>query len=47
MVAKKHVDHLPLTRQVAVMARHHGVVVTQQTLWDQEWALYQLLKGAA
>ncbi len=34
----KHLDHLPLERQVRMMARQ-GLEVTSQTLWDQSWAL--------
>ncbi|MCB1506383.1 MAG: IS66 family transposase [Hyphomicrobiaceae bacterium] len=30
----KYLDHIPLERQVRIMARH-GLVVTSQTLWDQ------------
>jgi transposase len=41
-VADKHLDHLPLERQVR-RAEREGLVVTSQTLWDQEWALYKLL----
>ncbi len=45
VVASKHLDHLPLERQVRMMARE-GLVATSQALWDQEWALYQLLLPA-
>lgn len=38
----KHIDHLPLDRQ-ARMAKRQGLVVTSQTLWDQVWALSELL----
>lgn len=34
VVLAKYVDHLPLERQVRMMARN-GLVVTSQTLWDQ------------
>jgi transposase len=44
-VADKHLDHLPLERQVR-RAEREGLIVTSQTLWDQEWALYQLLLPA-
>ena len=44
----KYCDHLPLERQVRMMARE-GLVVTSQTLWDQieelarvEWAMPRL-----
>jgi transposase len=38
----KYDDHLPLERQVRMMLRD-GLIVDSQTLWDQIWALYQLL----
>ncbi len=38
----KYVHHLPLERQVRVMAQH-GLRVTSQALWDQVWALVMLL----
>jgi transposase len=41
----KYLDHLPLERQVRAMARL-GLVVDSQTLFDQLWALYQLLLPA-
>ncbi len=41
-VTQKFLDHIPLERQVRMLARH-GLTVTSQTLWDQEWALYQAL----
>ena len=34
VAASKYLDHLPLERQVRVMARE-GLTVTSQTLWDQ------------
>ena len=34
----KYVHHLPLERQVRMMAQH-GLKVTSQALWDQVWAL--------
>jgi transposase len=41
----KYLDHLPLERQVRAMARL-GLVADSQTLFDQLWALYQLLVPA-
>jgi transposase len=41
----KYVDHLPLERQVRIMARE-GLVVESQTLWDQTAALAQLFEVA-
>jgi transposase len=38
----KYVAHLPLERQVSLMA-HHGLNVTSQTLWDQCSAVTELL----
>jgi transposase len=38
----KYVNHLPLERQVRSMA-YYGLEVTSQTLWDQCWAVTQLL----
>ncbi|MCP3983000.1 MAG: IS66 family transposase [bacterium] len=38
----KYVHHLPLERQVRIMAQH-GLRVTSQALWDQVWALATLL----
>lgn len=40
----KYLDHLPLERQVRIMARE-GLAVESQTLWDQTLALAELLKG--
>ena len=40
----KHLDHLPLNRQVEQMARA-GLVVDTQTLWDQLSALAKVLDG--
>jgi transposase len=45
VAVNKHLDHLPLERQVRMMERE-GLEVTSQTLWDQELALYRLLKSA-
>jgi transposase len=39
----KYVAHLPLERQVRLMA-HAGLNVTSQTLWDQCWAATRLLE---
>ena len=44
VVVQKYLDHCPLERQVRTMSRT-GLIVTSQTLWDQQWALYALLKG--
>lgn len=41
----KYLDHLPLERQVRAMGRL-GFVVDSQTLFDQLWALCQLLRPA-
>lgn len=38
----KYLDHLPLERQVRIMARQ-GLETDSQTLWDQLWALSQHL----
>ncbi|HYO57719.1 IS66 family transposase [Archangium sp.] len=45
VAAAKYLDHLPLKRQVRVMARE-GLVVDSQTLWSQIDALAQLLAPA-
>lgn len=45
VVAQKFLDHIPLERQVRMLERE-GLTVTSQTLWDQEWALYEVLKPA-
>ena len=39
----KYVHHLPLERQVRMMAQH-GLKVTSQALWDQIWSLAKLLE---
>jgi transposase len=41
----KYCDHLPLERQVRMMARE-GLVVTSQTLWDQIELLTRLVESA-
>jgi transposase len=41
----KYLDHAPLERQVRAMARD-GLIVDSQTLWDQLYALSQVLKPA-
>lgn len=43
VVISKYADHLPLERQVKMMARD-GLDVDSQTLWDYVWAIAQLLK---
>lgn len=45
VVVSKYADHLPLERQVKMMARD-GLDVDSQTLWDYTWAVAQLLKPA-
>lgn len=45
VVVSKYLDHLPLERQVKMMARD-GLDVESQTLWDYVWAVAQLLKPA-
>lgn len=39
----KYVAHLPLERQARLMG-YQGLVVTSQTLWDQLWAVVDLLE---
>ena len=39
----KYVAHLPLERQVRLMA-HHGLQITSQTLWDQCFAVTRLFE---
>lgn len=43
VAVQKYLDHMPLERQVRAFARE-GLVVDSQTLWDQIWALSQVLK---
>ncbi len=43
VVVDKYLDHLPLERQVRIMARH-GLSVTSQTLWDQVWQVSQWMR---
>lgn len=45
VVVLKYLDHMPLERQVRMMARY-GLVTTSQVLWDQQWALTRLLMPA-
>lgn len=45
VVVGKYLDHLPLERQVRMMARE-GLVVDSQTLWDQVNALARVLAPA-
>lgn len=45
VVVGKYLDHLPLERQVRQMARC-GLVVDSQVLFDQCWALCELLRPA-
>jgi transposase len=45
VVVGKYVDHLPLERQVRMMARQ-GLICDSQTLFDQCWGLVQLLRPA-
>lgn len=45
VVIGKYLDHLPLERQVRQMARQ-GLCVDSQTLFDQCWALCELLRPA-
>lgn len=42
VVVQKFLDHIPLERQVRMLARE-GLKVESQTLWDQEYALYLAL----
>lgn len=44
VVVKKYLDHCPLEQQVRTMRRKH-LITTSQTLWDQQWALFVLLKA--
>lgn len=43
IVISKYLDHMPLERQVRMMARQ-GLEVTSQTLWNQSEALARLLE---
>ena len=45
VVTDKYLDHMPLDRQVRILARH-GLKVTSQTLWDQALAIATELKPA-
>lgn len=42
VAVQKYAEHLPLDRQVRQM-RRQGLIVTSQTLWDQLYALTQVL----
>lgn len=42
-VIAKYLDHIPLERQVRMYERA-GLRIDSQTLWDQLWALYELVK---
>ena len=42
VAVQKYAEHLPLDRQVRQM-RRQGLIVTSQTLWDQLYALAQVL----
>lgn len=44
VVTDKYVHHIPLARQVRIMAGH-GLTVTSQTLWDQVYASAELLRA--
>ena len=43
VVADKWLDHVPLERQVRIMERH-GLEISSQTLFDQAFALSQILR---
>ncbi|MFO0574258.1 MAG: IS66 family transposase [Polyangia bacterium] len=45
VAVQKYSEHLPLDRQVRQM-RRQGLLVTSQTLWDQIYALAQVLQPA-
>ena len=45
VAVEKYLDHMPLERQVRKMKRE-GLRVSSQTLWDQIWALSQVLRPA-
>ena len=44
VATQKYLDHLPLERQVRIMARE-GLIIDSQTLWDQIRALARRLEG--
>jgi transposase len=46
VVTSKYLDHIPLERQVRIMARE-GLSVDSQTLWDQTEAVARLLAPSA
>ena len=43
IIIDKYLYHLPLARQVTIMAEH-GLAVTPQTLWDQLYAIAERLR---
>lgn len=43
VAVKKYLEHLPLSRQAQIASRA-GLKVTSQSLWDQLWAMRELLK---
>ena len=43
VAVEKYLDHMPLERQSRIMKRE-GLKVDSQTLWDQIWALAELLR---
>ena len=45
VATEKYLEHMPLERQVRKM-RREGLRVTSQTLWDQLWALAEVLRPA-
>jgi len=45
VAVEKYIDHMPLEREVRKM-RREGLRVSSQTLWDQLWALAELLRPA-
>jgi len=45
VAVEKYLDHMPLERQCRKMKRD-GLRVSSQTLWDQIWALSQVLRPA-
>jgi transposase len=45
VVIDKYNKHMPLERQVRSMA-HDGLIIDSQTLWDQVWAVTEIVKPA-